>query len=190
MAYNGTLQVVIDSTTNKVKRYGYVDMEADNIFDGGSETIITQYHDFNPDINVSDWTWNGSTFIEGGSAEVKEDIAVIQQIDVGRTTNKSTYSKLARVIYVGKEKMGTMKSIEAVSHMDSGAISYDIKVVDRKNGSIVVAEVTGLTNTDSEIVDLGNISNLTNNKTILEIQLRRIGNGSKKAYLDSLILKY
>jgi hypothetical protein len=191
MAYNGVKQIVIDSTTKEVKRFGYCDMENDGQFNDGTETMIENDFIFDPPISQKVWTWNDTTFVEGSSQPESEHSHTIQQIDLNESSKNSSYKTMGRIIYLGTKRVGPISHIEAIAYMDDGVTSYDIRVVDKGNNSAVVAEVTGLTNTDDKIIDLGTISNLSATKTRFDIQIRVVdGGSSKKGRLDSILIKY
>jgi len=190
MAFNGTQQIIIDSTTKEVKRHGMGDMENDSAFDSGSETLISNDFKFDPSLDEAAWTWNGSTFIEG-AAVISQTSNIIQQIDVNKSAKNSTYRTLSRIIYLGSKLIGDIKTMEIIGYMDVGVTSYDVRLVDKGNQSAVLAEKTGLTNTEDAIIDMGAISNLSTTKTRIDIQVRVTdGNNSNQAYLDSILIKY
>jgi len=187
MAYNGVKQIVIDTATNEVLRYGYCDMANDGIFDAATETIVENGHRFDSRVAEFEWSWNGSVFSKG-NAKILEGASKIQQVDVNKEVNKNSYTKVSRIVYNGK-KTGVIREIEAVCYAGNSNVTYDLRVVDRKNGGEVIAEATGFNNTEPDIVVLTNLESLGNRKTVLEIQIRRSGS-SGWAYLDSLLLKY
>jgi hypothetical protein len=191
MAFNGTMQVVIDSTTKEVKRFGYCDMENDGEFEPGTETMVEKNFVFEPSIKDSIWTWNDTTFVEGGAQPASQVSQMIQQIDINKSDNSTSYKTVSRIIYLGSDNVGAIIHIEAISCMDSGITSYDMRVVDKGNGSAVIAEVTGSTNEIDDIVDFGTISNLPSSKSRFDIQLKRNGgNAQKYVHLDSILIKY
>ena len=53
---------VIDKTTKQVKRWGYCDFTQDGSFDTNTEEQIIHDFVFDPDIDETNWYWNGSTF--------------------------------------------------------------------------------------------------------------------------------
>jgi hypothetical protein len=117
---------------------------------------------------------------------------MIQQIDVNKSSKtQNNYVTMSKIIYYGAESIGEIQTIEVIAYMESNATSFDIKIVDKKNSSNVIAEKTGLTNTIDEIIDMGTISNLPSKKSRLEIQIRKNGsNKSAKVYLDTVLVKY
>lgn len=117
---------------------------------------------------------------------------MIQQIDINKDSKtKNSYKSLTRIIYYGSGSIGDIISIEVVAYMADKVDSYDIKIVDKKNGSAVIAEKTGLTNTTDEIIDMGTISNLPTGKSRFEVQIKKNGNDkSAKVYLDTILIKY
>ena len=117
---------------------------------------------------------------------------MIQQIDINKSSKtKNVYVSMSKIIYYGNESIGEIQTIEVVAYMESDATSFDIKIVDKKNSSNVIAEKTGLTNTSDEIIDMGQITNLPDKKTRFEVQIRKNGsNKSAKIYLDTILIKY
>ena len=190
MAYNGIQQVIIDSSTNIAKRSGYCDMENDGSFDLNTEAIVEKDFEFNPPIDKTEWTWDGDTFTQGTSINA-EHSSMMQHVDVNASSRFNFWRTISRIIYMGTEDIGPIKKIELISYMDSNVESYDVRIVDKGNGSAIIAEVAGQTNTDDNIVDAGTISNLPASKTRLDIQIKKNGGSWKdEVYLDSIMITY
>ena len=190
MAYNGIQQVVIDSSTNIAKRAGFCDMENDGSFNSDTETMVEKNFAFNPSIDSVEWIWDGDTFNQGGAIS-EEHNSIIQHVDVNGSSRFSFYRTMSRIIYMGTANMGPIQKIELISYMDFGITSYSIRIVDKGNQSVVIAEVTGLTNTDDTIIDIGNISNLPSSQSRFDIQVRKTGGSwRKEVYLDSVMITY
>ena len=191
MAYNGIKQIVIDTASDKVKRWGFCDMENDGQFDANTETMVESDFLFEPSINDKIWTWNGSTFLQGDDVVISEKSALIQQIDINAQSKMETYRTLGRVIILGADVTGSIKTIEGIMYKDDQVTSYDARIIDRGNNSTVIAEVTGQTNIEDAIIDFGALSNLPSSKTRLDIQLRRNGGSSNHyVYLNSILIRY
>jgi len=93
---------------------------------------------------------------------------------------EKSYRKIGTFKYDGSNQIGLIDYIEVISYKDSKIDSYDIRVIDRNNDVILAS--ANFTNDISEICDLGTISNIPTEKTILEIHGRQNG-GKKKSYL-------
>lgn len=107
------------------------------------------------------------------------------QIDSTRAPN---YTKVIRFIYPGSDSCGIIDYVEVLSRMNSGITSYDIRLVDKTNNTIM-AEVIGLTNTTDSANDLGTISNIPTNKAVLEIHIKVNGaNGNSFVYIDNAVI--
>lgn len=93
-------------------------------------------------------------------------------------------------VYRGSTNIGAINYIDLVSYMDSSITSYSARVVDRNTG-LVIAEKTGMTNTEEQVQDLGTISNVPTDKTLLELQIKRTGGNKKKyVYAYQLVVYY
>lgn len=102
-------------------------------------------------------------------------------------TNSTTYETLIRLTVPG-ENTASVQSIDVVSFKDSGASSYDVRVM-TKSGD-VIAEAN-FTNNDDVINDMGTLNNLPANKTQIEIQVKKTGgNNNTYAHLSEATVNY
>ena len=107
-----------------------------------------------------------------------------------RVSTKSTnYQKLGTFKYGGSKKLGTIDYIDIISYKEESPTSYSVRIHDRTNDQ-QIAEVTGLTNTEEEDIDMGTISNVPTDPAVLEVHAKRVGaNGnSRKIYVDSVTI--
>ncbi len=79
-----------------------------------------------------------------------------------------------------------MNSVRVMSYVESGATSYGIRIYDSTNRAII-AERT-FTNTTEQLNDITTLSNIPTNVATIEFQLKVTGNGSKKAFIDSILI--
>lgn len=94
---------------------------------------------------------------------------------------------MTKMKYGGSDNIGIINYIDVVSYMDSDLTSYGISV--RDINGLVVAERTGLTNSTTAINDLGNISNIPTDESVLEVYSRCVdGNKDRKCYVDEIIV--
>jgi hypothetical protein len=98
------------------------------------------------------------------------------------------YAKVGILIYGGSNSIGTINFIETVSWMDPSIDSYNIRIIDKTNGKIVV-ETEEISNTVEQIVDLGTVSNIPKTDTIFEIQAKRNG-GTNESYVHIDIINF
>ena len=104
----------------------------------------------------------------------------------------SSYQLVKKFKYGGINAIGNINYIEVISRMDKGVSSYSLRVT-RGDTQEVIAEATGLTNTVSEINDLGLINNVPNTPKIFELHAKRSGGSgfkklSKGVYIDEIII--
>lgn len=89
--------------------------------------------------------------------------------------NNTVYQRVGGPFkYGGAREVGEINQVDVIGNMDVGMTSYSVRLYDAVN-EVVIAEVTGLTNTVESIVDLGVISNIPEDETILEIHAKRVG---------------
>jgi len=116
---------------------------------------------------------------------------LIQQIDINKSSKKTSYTTVGRIVYLGSKIIGNIIEVDAIMYMDSGVDSYDIRFVDKTNSSVIIAEKSGITNTEDAIIEITEISNLPSDKSRLDIQVRKNGGtGNTYVYLDSVLVKY
>lgn len=100
----------------------------------------------------------------------------------------SSYKAIGSFKYGGSNSVGTIDYIETISNIDLGVTSYSVRIYDKTNNQIL-AEKTGMTNVVEEVQDLGEISNVPVETSVLEIQLKRTGGTEYDyAYIDSVIV--
>ena len=112
---------------------------------------------------------------------------------IGRreSTKNTNYTRLGGSFkYQGSKRIGLINYIEVVAYKQSSVTSYDIRIYDKTNKTVLV-EKTGITNSVAEAIDLGEITNIPTKNAILEIQARRVGgSGSNRVYIDQALIYY
>ena len=131
MAYTGTKQVVIDKTSQKAKRWGFCDMENDGSFDAETEEIVELDFTFTSSLDDNEWTWNGSSFVEGGAPDVEPSSRMVQQIDINNRSKSSSWKTLTRIIYLGSNLVGLITKIEAIDTPPEGPLVSIAECVDK-----------------------------------------------------------
>lgn len=97
-------------------------------------------------------------------------------------SNKS-YKRMGTDMFLG----GTYAKSKIISHMDSGATSYNILIFNKDTQDILLE--TTLSNTTEESIDLGVLSNVPTGPSQLEISVKKNGGGGK-IYVESVTICY
>ena len=100
------------------------------------------------------------------------------------TVKRNQYQRIATFMFPGS----TFAKAFSISHMDSEINSYDIRIVDRKNGEVMLTK--NLNNTVESIQELGVLNNISSDKTTLEVNVKRNGDSSKKVYIQNINIEY
>jgi hypothetical protein len=79
-------------------------------------------------------------------------------------------------------------NIEVTSYMSSGLTSYTIQVYDTTNSEIIAEKE--FFNTESNLNDLGIISNLPQTNSTFEVYVKTNGSKSANAYIENIIITY
>lgn len=103
-------------------------------------------------------------------------------------TSNTTYTSLTTFIYSGSDSIGTIDYIDILGYMDSSNTSYDVKIVNISNNTII-AEKTGLKNDTIQKIDMGTISNVPTSEAIFELQLKSNKN-KKKSYITNIVIYF
>lgn len=100
------------------------------------------------------------------------------------------YTKCATFKYDGSDVVGDIDYVDIISYMDTDVISYNARVYDKTNNTILCEKV-GITNLTETIDSLGLISNVPTSQSILELQIQKIGGNNKDyIYIDSINIYY
>lgn len=102
-------------------------------------------------------------------------------------TNHSTYYTMATTTYAGSNNIGSIDQIDIVSNMDPNLTSYQIRIIDHDSGNTIASQ-SELTNINLERINLGSISNIPTESTLLEIQMKKTGNNNQYAHLKEIII--
>lgn len=103
-------------------------------------------------------------------------------------TSSQYYSKVSKEIIYDGTINSTILSVDVIARANSINNSFSLRLYDVYN-SKVVAEKTGLNNSQIEIIDLGDILYQPENKTILELQIKR-DSGSDVIISESFEIKF
>lgn len=119
------------------------------------ETDIIPNHNYNPTIGISS-TYNIITLY----------------IDNSDITSKN-YAIASSFIYDGSifkniVKIGMLSELKNDNNSNS---NYSIKIYDQTN-NLVLKEITGLTNSNKQIVNITDLSNIPTNESIIEIHIK------------------
>jgi hypothetical protein len=103
-------------------------------------------------------------------------------------TKSSSYSVVSSFVYPGSKNIGLIDYIEVITKVEKKGTTYNARIVERETG-LVIAEKTNLNNEEYEAADLGTISNVPKEESLLELQIKRTGS-SKKIFIDTIIIYY
>lgn len=87
--------------------------------------------------------------------------------------------------YAGSVVDGLINYVDLIARTGSSLTTYDARVVNTANGQILCS-VSGLNNTTYQLNDLGVISNIPEEETILDIQVKR--NGVSTIYIQAAVI--
>ena len=103
-------------------------------------------------------------------------------------TNSLYYSKVSKEMIYDGTSYSEILQVNAIARANSLGDSYSLRLYDVNNNKII-AEQTGLTNTDINIIDLGEILYHPTNKTVLELQVKKDA-GSDVIISESFEMKF
>lgn len=104
--------------------------------------------------------------------------------------NLSSYEAAIEMTLPGGNLL-TITKIYVLSYMTSNINSYDVQIYDLTNDMIIASK--NFTNTSTQKNDMGTLSNLPLNESIVEIQVKinySGNNNNKYAYVKEVILEY
>jgi hypothetical protein len=124
-------------------------------------------------------------------AEVVRSTFLSILINSSTTSDNNVYQVIGgQFKFEGSNQIGTINSVEVIVNIDTSVTSGSIRLYDVTN-SLVIAEVTGITNTISDIINLGTVTNVPEEAAIFELHAKKSGGGSKKVInVKNLIVYY
>lgn len=102
-----------------------------------------------------------------------------------RKTRSNNWQTIATFNYQGTNYIGDIDYIDIISKKHKNATSYDVRIIDSVNGTII-CETTELTNETYQVNSLGSISNVFNKPSLYEVQIKRNGTNNKWIYIQEL----
>lgn len=103
-------------------------------------------------------------------------------------TSSGSYDALYEFVFPGGD-VSSISSIKFLSYMDNGITSYDIRIYDSTNGTVIAT--VNLTNAVKTIITLSSFNNIPTGDAIMEIQAKKNGgSGNKSIYLDDINIIY
>ena len=94
---------------------------------------------------------------------------------------------MSRFSYPGTDVAGEIICIKALSYKDNGVGSYNVRVR-VVPGYDIVAEAT-LTNNQTILNDLGEITNVPDTESVLEVDIKR-NTGNGRVYIDDVVIHH
>lgn len=102
----------------------------------------------------------------------------------------TTYSLVTNFKFPGSGNIGPIDYIEIIAINDPSIKSFDARIVETSTGN-VLCEKTGMTADVYTYYDLGTISNVPVNESILELHVKRNGGGRPHVVeIESLMIYY
>jgi len=93
----------------------------------------------------------------------------------------TSYYVVCRYLYDGSVN-NNLNYVKIFSNKDSSVTSYDVRIVDFTN-NMVLAEQT-FNNSSYQLNDLGNILNVPNTSSVIEVQIKSNNYNQEKIYVD------
>jgi len=109
-----------------------------------------------------------------------------KNISINKEVNLMSYYKIKSFFYSGK-LVDDLKNIKIISNIQNDTNSYDVRIYDSQSHLVIVEK--NLTNTVSELNDLGTLSNIPDESTICEVQVKS-NKKNQVIYIDDIILYY
>ena len=109
-------------------------------------------------------------------------------ISIDRNISNGAYEIADRFIFKGTTALGTPTNIKAILHIN-GATDGSIRIYDVTNAQ-TICELTGFTEANPTIKDLGTLSNLPAGEALFEIQLKRTGTGGQSSDIHGLSIYF
>ena len=103
------------------------------------------------------------------------------------STVATSYTALGRFIYPGSTEAGTITRVLAVVYQTTGSATASIRIYDTTN-SLVICELTGFSDVNPTIKDLGTISNVPAGQVIFEVQAKTSAS-NKTVYVSAVQIK-
>lgn len=119
-----------------------------------------------------------SSHVPDDSKEKKQFYIIVPKRNVVRP--KNSWVLAAYIRYQGSNNVGTIDYIEIETVMADDITSYDARVINHNTGDVIVQK-DGLINTVIDSFDLGTISNVPLESTLLELQIQKNGGKNNSA---------
>lgn len=87
--------------------------------------------------------------------------------------------------YDGAATVGELKKITLVGYKDFGITSYCVRIFDINNSKIIAEAM--FNNNSDDVMDMGPLSNIPDEPTVLEIQVKKTGGtNAQKVYISTM----
>lgn len=99
-----------------------------------------------------------------------------------------SYVTVIQFAYIPAE-YGNITGVKIASYMNPGATSYDVRVYDQTNDEVLAED--NFTNTTIALHDMGTLSNVPSNDSLINIQINRNGGLlNNAAFLNTVIFNF
>lgn len=113
--------------------------------------------------------------------ETNKTLSIIPRVSSVKNTD---YRRIATFAFPGS----TYATANSISRMSSGITSYNIRIIDRKNGQVLLT--TNLNNTSETRQELGVLSNLPEEESVFQVLVKRNGGSNKQVYVENINIEY
>lgn len=104
------------------------------------------------------------------------------------TSSSATYEALQEFVYGGSDDWGTPDLIQVIAWTEDAGKPQDVRIFDVTN-SLVIAELTGITDEVPTIQNLGTISNVPTGAAIWELQTKRPSGPPVTVHVTAMALR-
>lgn len=116
------------------------------------------------------------------SVETNETLPITPRVSNVKT---DTYRRVSTFGFPGS----TFAKANSISYMATGITSYDIRIIDKKNGEVLLT--TNLNNTNESRQELGILSNLSKDPAVFQVFVKKNGgNSNKRVYIENINIEY
>jgi hypothetical protein len=106
-----------------------------------------------------------------------------------RRSRYTSWKTCATFEYGGSNVIGEIRFIDVVAKMQNGASGFSVRIVNQDTGQ-VICQNTSSTNKIYESIDLGIVSNIPTDISILQLQIKRNGGSNKWIYIQQILIYY
>lgn len=155
------------------------------VADGNGKVAVISPTSDNQVLSLDSTDPRGAKFIDVKKILPQQFIKA--QATSANSTNSTTYERIISLTVPG-ENVNPITAIKVLSSKDGNVTNYDVRV--QTDLGVTIAEAN-FNNSNTQINDLGTLSNLPLTETLLEIQAKRNGgNNNSGVYIFEVTINY